>query len=188
MSFKNKLVLLCMGVFLSVQGGAREVLYEKNIDQVAQHNDEDKILEDVYRSSGRLYQKLVELAALYYCGGSKVLQDRIVMELGKDMVLIVKSLALYIPVLLKNPKVSKKTKLKKSVYVVGAMTVLGFLIKEFYEGYQGFGKNNMIGYGRSYPQGHDNYGGPLDCGGHNLYQNYQSPMEYRPQVPRYKNE
>ena len=44
---------------------------------------------------------------------------------------LIKLFAWYVPVMLKNPKLKKKEKLKKSFYVVTATAIFSYIISEF---------------------------------------------------------
>lgn len=188
----SKLFIL-LSIFLSGQifsedRGHVKIVEQPNSNMLSVISDEDKLLEEAYQAFDRLYQKVVELTALYYCGGATILHDRIVMELGKDAILTVKSLALYIPVLLKNSKISKKTKLKKCIYAAGGIIALLLLIKEGYQGYYCSNtglRQHMMGNGYNVLSGQGYYGAPYDYYSNSPY-NIPSPIRPRPPVPGLK--
>ena len=72
---------------------------------------EDKVLQEVYIVRDALYKKIVELAVLYYCKqmivDADILYEKMLIDMSKDVLRIVKLLAQYLPLLYKNKKIPK---------------------------------------------------------------------------------
>lgn len=122
--------------FMNLSVQLREFLNESKSEQT----DEDKLFDEVYTLVGQLYKKLVEITALYYSGYSyddeKIFHERLIFEVGKNLVLIIKALALYIPTLLKNQKISWKIKAKKSLLIASIIIFCMFWVNEYYRDYK----------------------------------------------------
>lgn len=106
---------------------------KKLLDET-QH-DEDYILQEIYFTSKDVYKKVVEIVALHYCGvitGSEILYERIIFEMGRDVLHIIKLLATYIPTLWSNQKISRKVKYKKIFYATCVLGMLIWWIKNLY--------------------------------------------------------
>lgn len=127
-----------IGVFFCDQLLGHEKTYDsmyaslKNSPPLEQYDsdkdDEDEALKEAYVLASGIYKNLVELVVLYYCKDMVVdaqfLYDKILMETCKDAFSMIKCLALYIPLICKNKKTSKKAKVLKLAGVGCVMTVL----------------------------------------------------------------
>lgn len=100
--------------------------------------EEDKVLKEAYELGGEVYKKIIELAVLYYCKDimleTEILYDKILKDTYKDIVTMIKCLALYIPLVCKNKKISRKVKAVKLACAGCAITVLAGSLRAAYCG------------------------------------------------------
>lgn len=97
-------------------------------DQRHDAHDEDKALKEVYELGCVVYKNIVELVVLYYCKDmildAHILYDKILIDTCNDVLRMAKLLALYVPLVYKNKKTSKKAKFFKLASVGCVITIL----------------------------------------------------------------
>ena len=103
----------------------------KNSLNELHHNDvfdEDIVLKDVYNRCDNLYKKIIEIIVVYYCKNlfldADPLFDKMLIDISKDAFKIVVLISKYIPLLLKNKKVSLVVKIKKLIIAGFVVSVL----------------------------------------------------------------
>lgn len=114
-----------------VQNETKETI--KNELEDTFDKDDEKLIEEILQILSSTYKSAVDIAALYFCGFSvdqNKLFDQIIVNISKDIFNIIKLFAWYVPVMLKNPKLKTKEKLKKASYVVGSTIVLWCICSE----------------------------------------------------------
>lgn len=135
---ENHTVCAIIGIFFCGQLFGHEKAYDyfyttfkKNFPaehDVRDKQSEDEALREAYELGCVIYKNLVELVVLYYCkdmiADAQVLYDKVLMETCKDAFGMIKCLALYIPLVCKNKKTSKKVKALKLAGVGCVMTAL----------------------------------------------------------------
>jgi hypothetical protein len=109
------------------------IIQETNntIDETDQ--DDEKLFQEILDVVSSSYKNMVDIAALYFCGFSLdqgKLYEQIFIQLGKDMFSVIRLFAWYIPVMLKNPKLKTKEKLKKSFYIISTTVAFWYISSE----------------------------------------------------------
>lgn len=98
-----------------------------NLLDLADKNDEDEVLKELFVAGSSFYQGVIEVVALYYCAEIvvevEVLYDQKLFEISKDALRIMRLLSLYVPLLCNNEKTSILTKSRKLALVGCVMTV-----------------------------------------------------------------
>jgi hypothetical protein len=111
--------------------------------------DDEKLFQEILNILSSTYKNMIDIAALYFCGFSvdqNKLYEQIIIHVSKDIFNVIKLFAWYIPVMLKNPKLKTKEKLKKSCYVVSATVAFWYICTEILPNKS---KNNCLGMTRS---------------------------------------
>ncbi len=132
---------------LFVYHKAEQEVYDNTADEL--DKDDEKLLEDMLHIFSSSYKNIIDIAGIYFCGLSvdqNRLIEQIFVQLSKDIFSVVKLLAFYVPVMLKNSKLTTKQKLKKSCYVAGVTIVCSYLCAEVLSSKL---KNNSLSLHRS---------------------------------------
>ena len=110
---------------------------------------EDELFDSVKQILVSSYQKLVSYTALYYTGlAVNSSYEKIILELGGDVLNLVRLLALYLPAMLSNPNTTKMEKGIKCAKLVLGVVVLGLWAKECFQKFNGKnGSNARFQYG-----------------------------------------
>jgi hypothetical protein len=98
--------------------------------------EDEKLSEEILNIISFSYKEVIDLSALYFCGliDSDKLYDQIITLAHKDFFKIIKLFSWYIPSILKNPKISKFVKFKKSLYVGCCILTFWYVSKEVFQG------------------------------------------------------
>ena len=116
--------------------------------------EEDLVLQEVYSIGDDLYKKIIEMVALFYCknfiSDADLLFDKMLIDISKDALKIIKLIAKYIPLLCKNKKIPLFVKVKKIIIASCVVGVLIELLKWFteqklvYNQYKEIIKNDIV--------------------------------------------
>lgn len=98
--------------------------------------DDEKLMQEILEIISVSYKDIIDLSALYFCGliDWDKLSEQMITLLHKDFFKALKLFSWYIPAILKNPKVSTFTKIKKSTYVACCIAISWYLYKEIFQG------------------------------------------------------
>jgi hypothetical protein len=124
---EDSLALSCKSLRLRVQ----DICYR--IKSSNSEKEDEKLSQELSSAVADFYKKIVEISALYLSGYSDALYKKLLFEITRDLLVIGKLLLIYIPKMIKDPKVPWKVKMKKCVYATGVMTVTALWIKEIYK-------------------------------------------------------
>ena len=120
-----------------IQRRIQEIVEKVEASEGAEETEEEeKLLKDLWDILGRFYKKIIEVMALYWSGyypDSYKLYDQILIEIGRDLIHLGKILAWYLPMLINNPHISWRVKVKKCAYVSSALVVVTLWMKELYK-------------------------------------------------------
>lgn len=97
---------------------------------------EDKVMQEMYVLSEAIYKKIVECVALYCCDwmivDAKILYDKMLLDICRDALVLIKLLAIYIPLVCKNKKIPLGLKIKKLSIASSIMIISFALIHKYY--------------------------------------------------------
>lgn len=97
---------------------------------------EDKVMQEMYVLSETIYKKIVECVALYCCGwmivDAKIVYDKMLLDICRDVLTLIKLLAIYIPLVCKNKKIPLSLKIKKLGIASSVMIISVAWIHKYY--------------------------------------------------------
>lgn len=97
---------------------------------------EDKVMQEMYVLSETIYKKIVECVALYCCDwmivDAKILYDKMLLDICRDVLALIKLLTIYIPLVCKNKKIPLGLKIKKLSIASSVMIVSFAWIYKYY--------------------------------------------------------
>jgi hypothetical protein len=118
----------------------QDLFIDHKMEQVSSDNtvdefdkDDEKLFQDMLHIFSSSYKNIIDIAGIYFCGLSvdqNRLYEQIFIQLSKDVFNVVKLFVAYVPVMLKNSKLTIKQKLKKSSYILSATIVSWYLCAE----------------------------------------------------------
>jgi hypothetical protein len=133
--------ILNFGALQAQESSLREFITLWRADQENQTeekviSDDEQLLLDLSLVASDFYKKIIETTMLYFTGmlqSSDQFHKQLMLETSKHALYVSQIFTQYLSKLLKNPKISWKTKVKRCAYLSSFLIIFIIWMKEFYK-------------------------------------------------------